>query len=52
MFLDSLRVRRKSHHTHRAALGTAALSSEDEDGFYDANISSFLNESHLQSSNC
>uniref|UniRef100_A0A3B4V1R6 Cingulin b n=1 Tax=Seriola dumerili TaxID=41447 RepID=A0A3B4V1R6_SERDU len=34
--------------THRAALGSSTLSSEDEDGFYDTNITSILNESHLQ----
>uniref|UniRef100_H3DKY2 Cingulin b n=1 Tax=Tetraodon nigroviridis TaxID=99883 RepID=H3DKY2_TETNG len=45
-------LKRKSHHTHRAALGAAALNSEDEDDFYDTNISSILSESHLQSSNC
>uniref|UniRef100_A0A674P798 Cingulin b n=1 Tax=Takifugu rubripes TaxID=31033 RepID=A0A674P798_TAKRU len=45
-------LKRKSLHTHRTSLGAAALSSEDEDGFYDTNISSILNESHLQSSNC
>lgn len=45
-------LRRKSQQTHRAALGSSALSSEDEDGFYDTNITSILNESHLQTSNC
>uniref|UniRef100_A0A3B4V1X8 Cingulin b n=1 Tax=Seriola dumerili TaxID=41447 RepID=A0A3B4V1X8_SERDU len=39
---------RKSQQTHRAALGSSTLSSEDEDGFYDTNITSILNESHLQ----
>nr|XP_043908851.1 cingulin isoform X2 [Solea senegalensis] len=33
-------LKRKSQHTHRAALGSSTLSSEDEDGFYDTNISS------------
>lgn len=46
------RLRRKSQQTHRSALGSSALSSEDEDGFYDSNITSILSESHLQTSNC
>ncbi|XP_039675509.1 cingulin isoform X1 [Perca fluviatilis] len=41
-------LKRKSQHTHLAALGSSTLSSEDED----ANITSILNESHLQTSNC
>lgn len=45
-------LRRKSQQTHRSALNSSALSSEDEDGFYDSNITSILNESHLQTSNC
>ncbi|KAM9340015.1 cingulin [Symphorus nematophorus] len=46
-------LKRKSQHTHaRTALGSSTLSSEDEDGFYDTSISSILNESHLQTSNC
>ncbi|XP_059206121.1 cingulin isoform X2 [Centropristis striata] len=45
-------LKRKSQHTHRAALGSSTLSSEDEDGFYDGNIASILNESHLQTTNC
>ncbi|XP_031151936.1 cingulin isoform X2 [Sander lucioperca] len=45
-------LKRKSQHTHLAALGPSTLSSEDEDGFYDANITSILNESHLQTTNC
>ncbi|XP_029299639.1 cingulin isoform X2 [Cottoperca gobio] len=45
-------LKRKSQHTHRAALGSSTLSSEDEDGFYDTNITSILNERHLQTSNC
>ncbi|KAI4788390.1 hypothetical protein KUCAC02_035886, partial [Chaenocephalus aceratus] len=45
-------LKRKSQKTHRTALGSSTLSSEDEDGFYDANITSLLNESHLQTSNC
>ncbi|XP_044028557.1 cingulin isoform X3 [Siniperca chuatsi] len=45
-------LKRKSQQTHRAALGSSTLSSEDEDGFYDTNITSILNESHLQTSNC
>nr|XP_046274128.1 cingulin isoform X2 [Scatophagus argus] len=45
-------LKRKSQQSHRAALGSSALSSEDEDGFYDTNITSLLNESHLQTSNC
>lgn len=48
-----LHVRRKSQQTHRAALGSSALSSEDEDGFYDTNnITSILSEGHLQTTNC
>eukprot|EP00064_Thunnus_orientalis_P009387 superscaffoldBa00001185_g9411 len=45
-------LKRKVQQTHRATLGSSALSSEDEDGFYDANITSILNESHLQTTNC
>lgn len=45
-------LKRKSQQTHRSALNSSALSSEDEDGFYDSNITSILNESHLQTSNC
>ncbi|XP_054462346.1 cingulin [Anoplopoma fimbria] len=45
-------LKRKSQQTHRAALGSSALSSEDEEGFYDSNIASILNESHPQTSNC
>ncbi|KAK5911040.1 hypothetical protein CgunFtcFv8_005252 [Champsocephalus gunnari] len=45
-------LKRKSQKTHRTALGSSTLSSEDEDGFYDTNITSLLNESHLQTSNC
>ncbi|XP_020504273.1 cingulin isoform X3 [Labrus bergylta] len=46
-------LRRKSQHQpHRAALGSTTLSSEDEEGFYDTNITSILTESHLQTSNC
>ncbi|KAM6975030.1 cingulin isoform 2-T2 [Tautogolabrus adspersus] len=46
-------LRRKSQYqTHRAALGSTTLSSEDEEGFYDTNITSILNESQLQTSNC
>ncbi|KAK5854891.1 hypothetical protein PBY51_005044 [Eleginops maclovinus] len=45
-------LKRKSQKTHRSALGSSTLSSEDEDGFYDTNITSILNESHLQTSNC
>ncbi|KAI3358680.1 hypothetical protein L3Q82_015088 [Scortum barcoo] len=44
--------KRKSQQTHRTALGSSTLSSEDEDGFYDTNITSILNESHLQTTNC
>uniref|UniRef100_A0A4W6FE53 Cingulin b n=1 Tax=Lates calcarifer TaxID=8187 RepID=A0A4W6FE53_LATCA len=40
-------LKRKSQQTHRVALG----SSEDEDGFYDTNITSILSESHLPTSN-
>ncbi|XP_034747042.1 cingulin isoform X2 [Etheostoma cragini] len=45
-------LKRKSKHTHLAALGSSTLSSEDEDGFNDANFTSILNESHLQTTNC
>lgn len=46
-------LKRKSQHpSHRAALGSTTLSSEDEDGFYDSNITAILNESHLQTTNC
>ncbi|KAJ4928511.1 hypothetical protein JOQ06_016302 [Pogonophryne albipinna] len=45
-------LKRKSQKTHRTALGSSTLSSEDEDGFYDTNITSLLNESNLQTSNC
>ncbi|XP_039978583.1 cingulin [Xiphias gladius] len=45
-------LKRKSQQTHRAALGSSTLSSEDEDGFYNTNITSILNESHLQTTNC
>ncbi|XP_040909488.1 cingulin isoform X3 [Toxotes jaculatrix] len=45
-------LKRKSQQTHRAALGSSTLSSEDEDGFYDTNMTSILNESHLQTTNC
>lgn len=44
-------LKRKGHSTHRSTLGSA-LSSEDEDGFYDTSLTSILNESHLQTSNC
>lgn len=50
--LDFLFHLRRKHQTHRSALGSSTLSSEDEDGFYDTNITSLLNESHLQTSNC
>lgn len=52
IFRCLLYLRRKSQQTHRAALGPSTLSSEDEDGFYDTNITSILNESHLQTTNC
>ncbi|KAM7384437.1 hypothetical protein PAMA_011672 [Pampus argenteus] len=45
-------LKRKVQQTHRAALGSSALSSEEEDGFYDTNITSILAESHLQTTNC
>ncbi|XP_008282075.1 cingulin isoform X1 [Stegastes partitus] len=45
-------LKRKSQQSHRTALGSSTLSSEEEDGFYDANITSILNESHLQTTNC
>ncbi|XP_069032685.1 cingulin [Embiotoca jacksoni] len=45
-------LKRKSQQSHRTALGSSTLSSEEEDGFYDGNITSILSESHLQTSNC
>ncbi|XP_067354439.1 cingulin isoform X1 [Channa argus] len=45
-------LKRKSQHTHRAALGSSTLSSEDEDSFYDLNKTSVRSVSQLQSSNC
>ncbi|XP_061598269.1 cingulin isoform X2 [Cololabis saira] len=45
-------LKRKSQQTHRSALGSSTLSSEEEDGFYDGNITAILNESHLQTTNC
>ncbi|XP_068432308.1 cingulin isoform X2 [Clinocottus analis] len=45
-------LKRKSQQSHRAALGSSTLSSEDEEGFYDTNITSFLNDSHTQTANC
>ncbi|XP_038580445.1 cingulin [Micropterus salmoides] len=50
-------LKRKSQQPHRTGLGSSALSSsalssEDEDGLYDSNITSILNESQLQTSNC
>ncbi|XP_041868395.1 cingulin isoform X2 [Melanotaenia boesemani] len=45
-------LKRKSQQTHRTALGSSILSSEEEDGFYDGNINSILNENHLQTTNC
>ncbi|XP_055013648.1 cingulin isoform X2 [Boleophthalmus pectinirostris] len=44
-------LKRKGHSTHRSTIGST-LSSEDEDGFYDTSLSTILNESHLQTSNC
>ncbi|XP_035476782.2 cingulin isoform X1 [Scophthalmus maximus] len=44
-------LKRKSQHTLRTALGSSTLSSEDEDGFYDTNITAILHESHLQTTN-
>ncbi|CAN9503723.1 unnamed protein product [Ophioblennius macclurei] len=45
-------LKRKSQHAHRTALGSTTLSSEEEDGFFDSNITSILTEGHLQTSNC
>lgn len=45
-------LKRKSQQTHRTALSSTTLSSEEEDSFYDNNITSILNESHLQTTNC
>ncbi|XP_034561016.1 cingulin isoform X1 [Notolabrus celidotus] len=50
--LETELKRKSQHQTHRSALSSSNLSSEDEDGFYDTNITSILNESHLQTSNC
>lgn len=44
-------LKRKGLSTHRSAIGST-LSSEDEDSFYDTSLTSILNESHLQTSNC
>ncbi|XP_055081380.1 cingulin isoform X2 [Periophthalmus magnuspinnatus] len=44
-------LKRKALSTHRSTIGSA-LSSEDEDGFYDTSLSTLLSESHLQTSNC
>ncbi|XP_053719574.1 cingulin isoform X3 [Synchiropus splendidus] len=41
-------LKRKVQQSHRTALSSSALSSEDEGSVYDA----FLNDSHLQTSNC
>ncbi|XP_053190952.1 cingulin [Scomber japonicus] len=45
-------LKRKVQQTHRSGLSSSALSSEDEDGLCDSNITSILNESHLQTTNC
>ncbi|KAK2830501.1 hypothetical protein Q5P01_018432 [Channa striata] len=45
-------LKRKSQHTHRTALASSTLSSEDEESFYDSNKTSIRSESQLQSSNC
>ncbi|XP_076610813.1 cingulin isoform X2 [Chaetodon auriga] len=45
-------LKRKSQQSHRTTLDSTTFSSEDEDGFYDTNITSILNESHLQTTNC
>ncbi|KAM7373333.1 hypothetical protein PAMP_008192 [Pampus punctatissimus] len=45
-------LKRKVQQTHRAALGSSTLSSEEEDGFYDTNITSILNEGNIQTTNC
>ncbi|XP_028317133.1 cingulin isoform X2 [Gouania willdenowi] len=45
-------LKRKSQHTHRTTVGSTTLSSEEEDSLFDTNISSILNEHHLQTSNC
>ncbi|XP_041665903.1 cingulin isoform X2 [Cheilinus undulatus] len=50
--LEAELKRKSQHQTHRSALGSTTLSSEDEDGFYDSNITAILNESHLQTTNC
>ncbi|KAM4540084.1 cingulin isoform 2-T3 [Odontesthes bonariensis] len=44
-------LKRKSQQTHRLALGSSALSSEEEDGFYDGSITSKLNDSQPQTAN-
>lgn len=40
IFCCFLSLRRKSQQAHRSTLASSALSSEDEDGFYDSKISS------------
>ncbi|KAM9738187.1 cingulin isoform 1-T2 [Menidia menidia] len=40
-------LKRKSQQTHRVALGSSTLSSEDEDTFYDGGITSKLTDPHL-----
>ncbi|XP_030645009.1 cingulin [Chanos chanos] len=45
-------LKRKVQQTRRPTLGST-LSSDDDDGLYDSsNITSILNESHLQTTNC
>ncbi|CAB1321152.1 unnamed protein product [Coregonus sp. 'balchen'] len=42
----------KVYQTRRPVLGSSNLSSEDEDGFYDNNITSILTEGQLHTTNC
>ncbi|KAK6327252.1 cingulin isoform X2 [Coregonus clupeaformis] len=44
--------KRKVYQTRRPVLGSSNLSSEDEDGFYDNNITSILTEGQLHTTNC
>ncbi|KAF7670071.1 hypothetical protein LDENG_00056590 [Lucifuga dentata] len=46
-------LKRRVQQTHQPGLASSNFSSEDEDGFYDTNnITTILNESHLQTTNC
>ncbi|XP_034016280.1 LOW QUALITY PROTEIN: cingulin [Thalassophryne amazonica] len=45
-------LKRRMQQTHRSAVGASTFSSDDEDSLYDTNITSILNESHLQTTSC